>query len=232
MTDVLPGEIESRMVQKKPTRVETVATTLRNEILLGSRYPRERLAELDLAEHHQVSRGTIREALQRLAAMGFVVGEPHRGYSVREFSHEDVVGLGEVFAMIELQAVRSIKFPVSSETVKIMRESAEQMAELDMLRDFDRFWELDRAFHGSLIAESKHPWLIDTWRRQQPFLSVITVPAILRPGVKYPGRVATERHLELLDAVLSGDAAVLRKAIEEHYHQHDNAGPVQGSTFA
>jgi DNA-binding GntR family transcriptional regulator len=230
MTEVLPAGTDSRTVQKKPTRVEMVATTLRNEILLGSRYPRERLAELDLAEQHKVSRGTIREALQRLAAMGFVVGEPHRGYSVREFGHEDVVGLGEVFAMLEIQAIRSIKFPVSSEAVEIMRESAQEMSELDMLRDFDRFWELDRTFHGTLIAESKHPWLVDAWRRQQPFLSVITVP-LLRPGVDYPGSIATERHLELLDAVVNGDAAALRRAIEDHYHQHDEVKVSPGSAL-
>lgn len=228
MTEVLPAGTRTRSAQRKPTRVETVAITLRNEILLGSRYPRERLAELDLAEEHKVSRGTIREALQRLAAMGFVVGEPHRGFTVREFSHEDVVGLGEVFAMIELQAIRSIEFPLSPKTVKTMRTSAERMSDLDLLRDFDRFWELDRAFHGALIEESKRPWLIDTWRRQQPFLSVITVPTVLRPGVKYPGSVATERHLELLDAVMSGDAELLRDAVEEHYHQHDDAAAVHG----
>ena len=223
MTEELPAGTGSRTTQKKPTRVDMVATALRNEILLGTRYPRERLGELDLAEQHKVSRGTIREALQRLAAMGFVLGEPHRGYSVREFSHEDVVGLGEVFAMIELQAVRSIQFPVSPETVQTMRDAAEQMSELDLVRDFDRFWELDRIFHGSLIAECKHPWLIDTWRRQQPFLNVITVPTILRPGVKYPGEVATERHLKLLDAVVGGDPEILQRAIEDHYHQHDAA---------
>ena len=232
MIEELPAGTDSRKVQKKPpTRVDMVATALRNEILLGSRYPRERLGELDLAEQHKVSRGTIREALQRLAAMGFVVGEAHRGYTVREFTHEDVVGLGEVFAMIELQAIRSIRFPVSSETVQVMRESAEQMSELDLLRDFDRFWELDRTFHGSLIAESKRPWLIDTWLRQQPFLNVITVPTMLRPGVKYPGSVATERHLELLDALVSGDPEVLHRAIEDHYHQHDEAEISHGPTL-
>ena len=231
MTEELPAGTGSRTAQKKPTRVDMVATALRNEILLGARYPRERLGELDLAEQHKVSRGTIREALQRLAAMGFVLGEPHRGYSVREFSHEDVVGLGEVFAMIELQAVRSIKFPVSPETVQTMREAAEQMGELDLVRDFDRFWELDRTFHGSLIAECKHPWLIDTWRRQQPFLNVITVPTILRPGVKYPGEVATERHLKLLDAVVGGDPEILQRAIEDHYHQHDEAEVSPGAQF-
>lgn len=221
MTDVLPVGTGTRMAQeKKPTRVEGVATSLRNEILLGQRYPRERLAELALAEEHKVSRGTIREALQRLAAMGFVIGEAHRGYSVREFSHEDVVGLGEVFAMLEVQALQSIEFPVSTATVDIMRESAEKMGELELLRDFDKFWELDRTFHGALIAESNHPWLVDAWRRQQPFLSVITVP-LLRPGVDHPGNIATSRHLELLDAVVSGDVTLLRRAIEDHYHQHD-----------
>src|SRR4029453_9678647 len=51
MTEVLlPAGTRTRAAQRKPTRVETVAMTLRNEILLGSRYPRERLAELDLAE--------------------------------------------------------------------------------------------------------------------------------------------------------------------------------------
>ena len=204
---------------KATTLVDAVSLSLRNELLLGLRYPRERLGEHALAEEHKVSRGTIREALQRLAAMGFVVGEPHRGYSVREFSHEDVVGLGEVFAMLEIHALRNITFPVRDGTVNAMRESAKGMAELELPRDFDQFWELDRMFHGSLIAESSHPWLVDTWRRQQPFLNVISVP-LMRPGISYPGSIAMARHLELLDAVVGGEVRVLHKAIEEHYHQH------------
>lgn len=218
MTDLLRAGMDSRTA--KTTRVEALAISLRTEILLGLRYPRERLAEVALAEEHKVSRGTIREALQRLAAMGFVVGEPHRGFSVREFTYDDVIGLGEVFAMLELQATKSIQFPVSTATLDIMRESAEAMEELELPRDWDALWELDRKFHGSLVAESKNPWLLDTWQRLQPFLSVITVP-LLRPGVPYPGQLATARHLELLEAIAGGDVSVARRAIEDHYHQHD-----------
>lgn len=65
MADVLRAETGSRAA--KPTLVEAVALSLRNEILRGLKYPRESLRKVVLAEELKVSRGTIREALQCLA---------------------------------------------------------------------------------------------------------------------------------------------------------------------
>ena len=72
MNDVLCEGTDSGAA--KPTRVEAVALSLRNETLCGLKYPRERLAEVALAEEFKVSRGTVREALQRLAVMEVFTG--------------------------------------------------------------------------------------------------------------------------------------------------------------
>ena len=41
------------------------------------------------------------------------------GFVVREFTYDDVIGLGEVFAKLDLQATTNIKFPISTETLAV-----------------------------------------------------------------------------------------------------------------
>ena len=221
MNDVLCEGTDSGAA--KPTRVDAVALSLRNEILRGLKYPRERLAEVSLAEELKVSRGTVGEALQRLAIMGFIVGEPHKGFVVRKFTYEDVIGLGECSRCLTRKPLKASN---SQSALRLWTSCAKAlMRELDLPRDWDAFWELDRAFHGLYMAESKHPWLLDTWQRLQPFLTVITVP-LLQNGRAYPGQLATARHLELLEAIASEDVSTARQAIEQHYHQHEEPGTI------
>lgn len=211
--------VHSPSAGKEPTRTERVVASIRRDILWGAFAPGERLVETALAEHHQVARSTVREALQRLASMGYAIGEPHKGFVVREFTHDDVVGLGEVFALLEIRALQSVRFPLPAASLSVMRGAAEQMAELTFPDDLDRFAELDRVFHGCLVAASGRPWLLDAWRRQGALLSVMTVPLL---GVDVSGgRKQRGRHLELLDRVVAGDRLGLRRAIREHYHQVD-----------
>lgn len=49
----------------------------------------QRLVEGDLVQAYGVSRGSVREALNRLAAEGIVILEPHRGASIRLLTRKD-----------------------------------------------------------------------------------------------------------------------------------------------
>ena len=230
-----PGELEEAHLLKdssgftspggkKSTLVERVVANIRSEIVQGSLIAGERLVETALADRHKVARSTIREALHRLASMGFVVGGAHKGFAVRKFTHEDVVGLGEVFALLEIGALQSIRFPLPALTVAAMHRAAEQMAELDLPRDLVRFSELDRVFHGCLMAASERPWIEDAWRRQGQLLSVMAVP-LLSPGSSYSGQLQCSRHLELLKSAIAGDRLALWDTIKAHYHQDKKADP-------
>jgi DNA-binding GntR family transcriptional regulator len=72
-----------------------------NRGIMSRRYgPGHRLVEADLAGNLNVSRGTIREALKKLAAQGVVRLIPHRGAAIRPLSRDEAVNLLQVLEVL------------------------------------------------------------------------------------------------------------------------------------
>ena len=81
------SEIEP--VSRRST-AEIVADRIRTAIMRGTFGPGTQLGEVELAARLGVSRGPLREAMQRLVAEGLLRSERHRGLFVRELGADDV----------------------------------------------------------------------------------------------------------------------------------------------
>lgn len=79
---------------------------LREQILSGHRAPGDRLNEVEIAAELGVSRGPVREAMQRLARDGLVLVQPHRGSFVRNLEPDEIVELYDVRIALESTAAR------------------------------------------------------------------------------------------------------------------------------
>jgi GntR family transcriptional regulator of vanillate catabolism len=88
------------------TRFESVVEALRAAILAGEFQPGERLHEVKLTASLGVSRTPVRAALQKLASEGLLDYTPNRGYTLREFSIDEVISAYEVRAVLEGLAAR------------------------------------------------------------------------------------------------------------------------------
>lgn len=72
----------------------------------GTYVPGQRLVEVDLTQRWGVSRGTVREALNRLAAEGIVVLNRHRGAAIRVLDHSEMQDILAVLEMMIGMAAR------------------------------------------------------------------------------------------------------------------------------
>ncbi len=72
----------------------------------GSYVPGQRLVETDLTQRWGVSRGTVREALNRLAAEGIVSLSRHRGASIRILDRSEMQDIVAVMEMVIGMAAR------------------------------------------------------------------------------------------------------------------------------
>jgi DNA-binding GntR family transcriptional regulator len=86
------------------TLSDKVEAALREQIIRGEREPGVRLNEVEIAAELAVSRGPVREAMQRLARDGLVRVESHRGAFVRSLDAGEVRALFEVRTSLECQA--------------------------------------------------------------------------------------------------------------------------------
>lgn len=113
---------------KRPGNVvDGLVETLRERIVSGEIAPGMRLSQLTLAEELEVSRTPLREAMQRLATEGLLVGQANRGMVVApvELSHvEDAYALR---LLVEPATVAAITESVTDADLDAMDEALTRM---------------------------------------------------------------------------------------------------------
>lgn len=85
-----------------------VLDRLRQDLIEGVYYPRERLVEEELASRYEAKRAAVRSALMDLEREGLVEREPNRGARVRQITFDEAIEISEVRgALLALCAARA-----------------------------------------------------------------------------------------------------------------------------
>ena len=190
---------------------DRVERALRDRILHGEVAPGERLNEVEIAGELGVSRGPIREALQRLASDGLVELQAHRGAFVRRLGPAEVRDLFEVRMALETTAAR----------LAAQRATDAQLADLDALvhagaepiGHADVRFQGARDLHARLGEATANPALAAHLTLVNQELRLLRT----RSG-EVPARAehAVAEHAEIVAAVRAGDAHGAAAAMEAH----------------
>lgn len=139
----------------RATFATIVTERLRASIINGSLKPGSQLSEVELATSFGVSRGPVREALQRLVQEGLLHSEPHRGVFVPVLTDEDVHDVYLARDALESAAVRSI---IASGTTAAAYESLDRFVTLmdkaAAAGDWEAVGNFDLEFHVALVDAS------------------------------------------------------------------------------
>ena len=190
---------------------DRVERALRDRILHGEVAPGERLNEVEIAGELGVSRGPIREALQRLASDGLVELQAHRGAFVRRLGPAEVRDLFEVRMALETTAAR----------LAAQRATDAQLADLDALvhagaepiGHADVRFQGARDLHARLAEATANPALAAHLTLVNQELRLLRT----RSG-EVPARAehAVAEHAAIVAAVRAGDADGAAAAMEAH----------------
>ncbi|WP_342359314.1 GntR family transcriptional regulator [Terrarubrum flagellatum] len=125
--------------------------------VLDGTYPLgSQLNELDLAETFGVSRGPVREALQRLIQEGLLTSEPHRGVFVTELNEEDLKDIFFVRGKLEMAAMeRVMALPDRSALQRTLVGVVKQMEKAVQRQNWPLVAELDMEFHHALVSAAR-----------------------------------------------------------------------------
>ena len=138
---------------------ETVYEALKASILKGEFLPGSHLVEAELTEKYGVSRGTIREVLQRLLADELVERLAHRGVRVRRLAVDDVIELYTVREPVEGLAARLAASAPGAAREKLRAIHEEAVGAVAAGERF-RFARLNSAFHKSIAEASGNRLLV------------------------------------------------------------------------
>jgi DNA-binding GntR family transcriptional regulator len=191
---------------------ELIADRLRVEILSGAFQPDAQLSEVALATQLKVSRGPIREAMQRLIQEGLLRAERNRGVFVVELDHVDARDVYLARGAVERTAAEIVTRNADPETFAAMEEILGRMAAAEG-HDWNDLISQDLAFHQTLVDAAASPRLTRMFRT----LVAETRLCMLRlePFYGEPGEVVAE-HRAILDAIRSGNQRTVDRLVRVH----------------
>ena len=133
--------------------------TLQEAIVRGDLAPGARLAEPELARRHGVSRGPLREALQRLEARRLIERVPHVGARVAVLSFDRLIELAQAREALEGMACRLATENATEAELEALEALLDGHAEREELREgrgyFQKEGDLD--FHYRIAQASGNP---------------------------------------------------------------------------
>lgn len=221
----------------RATFASMVGERIRADITDGTLEPGAQLNEVELAASFGVSRGPVREAMQRLIQEGLLRSEPHRGVFVPVMTQDDIDDIYLAREALETAAVRTIiaagragqAYPTLDRAVREMEE-AEKRGEWDVVasRDLD--------FHIELIAAAASP------RLQRMFSTVIFETRLCLHALTHGESRAdlVDEHRQIGEMIkncdIDGATAVLQKhfadAVDALRDQREDAADAGAGTSA
>ena len=192
-----------------------VTERLRDSIVNGTLEPGSQLSEVELAHSFGVSRGPVREAIQRLVQEGLLRSEPHRGVFVPVLTDADVAdvylaragaGVGGAPAPDRHLSRRGAATRSSTSTSPRWRRPRSR-------GDWEAVGRFDLEFHTALVAST------GSQRLQRMFATLISETRLCLAaltGAEARHDLVTE-HRAICDGIRDGDTERALAALEKHY---------------
>jgi DNA-binding GntR family transcriptional regulator len=201
-----------RSPARTPQR-EAVVTAIRRAVVLGELKPGDRLREVKLAAALDVSRPTLREALNLLVQEGLLVQEPYRGFSVTELDANGIRDIARTRVPLDLLAVTAILDDSSGRRLQLVQEAWDRYARVGP--DADPLTQHDAhvALHHGLWVASENSMLLRLW----PVTEAVTTIALAQDQALRDDPARANRvHRELVGAILSRDMPRIERELTRH----------------
>ena len=142
-----------------------IARALRRAISDGTLAPGDQLGEAALARTLGVSRGPLREAMQRLTQEGLLVSHRNRGLFVADLTPESVADMYLLRTTVETAALDRVLESGSVEAADALDVAVDAMAALAAEPRSAAMVAADLDFHHALVEAAASPRLSGSMRR-------------------------------------------------------------------
>ena len=207
-------------MESSATLISSAYERLRADLLSGHWSPGRKLGIETLREHYQTGATPVREALNRLAAEGWVQHLEQRGFAVAPVSDAALRELAETRCWIETLALTKSMERHTPEWEESVVLALHRLSRTPRSLSPEKYqentgWEtLHRAFHMALTGNCGSRWLIEfcgqlydqAYRYRQ-----------LAATKVYKRRNELDEHRTVVNAVVAGDAEAACAALTAHY---------------
>lgn len=192
-----------------------ITRQLRDAIARGEFAPGQQLLETQLALRLGVSRGPLREAMQRLSQEGLLDSFRHRGVFVMQLDDAAIADMFLARTAIERAALGQLIATGRHRQTTALGDLAEAMDDYRETPSSPEVSELDMQFHEALVALSDSP------RLQRMHAEMITQVRMCLTQMQHTYDsvdVRLNEHRLLAEAIAAGDAELADRRLLEHMH--------------
>lgn len=186
---------------------------IRDAIVSMEFQPGQMIPETALAEQFGVSRTPVREALIKLANIGFVDVLPQRGTYVSKFSMEKILEARFIREALELAVIATVAEHADE---ALIQECEDILGEQRLAADSDNalaFQKLDDHFHQALSSRTGYPRVSHLIESEKAHMDRVRNLSLHISG-QYTH--VLKQHRAILDAVKAGDPEAARRAMAVH----------------
>ena len=204
------------------TQASILEQALRQDFINGRFEAGAKLRLRELAARYGAGVIPLREALSRLCASGFVVAVDQKGFRVAELSEDDLRDITLARQQIESLALREAIARADPAWEAEVVAALHRLKRIDITvpgtdRHMSPDWEKAHVeFHATLMKGCASAWLqrFSAQLRDQTARYRYLSLAVASPG---RGSEVRREHLDIVDAILAGDAEQACQALTRHY---------------
>jgi DNA-binding GntR family transcriptional regulator len=192
---------------------DVIADRLREHILGGGFAPGEQVNEVRLAASLQVSRGPVREAVQRLVQEGLLVPARNRGTSVVRLGPEDVADIYRARMAVEREAARVVLAGDPAALADSLDDIVKSMTEAVATGPWPAVARTDLSFHKTIVDAAGSP------RLARMFSTLVAESLLCINRFEHlfnPLDEVVAQHQRLADLLRSGDVDAYLAEIDWH----------------
>ena len=153
----------------------------------------------------------------QLAAEGLLRFDSYRGNAVINPDIDDVRELLTMRGVLEGFAASRAAADPNPGRLAELREQVTEMRSASASEDRQVFFDLDLAFHETVVRMAAHRLLLDNWLQVRNRFA-LTARFVISDMYDSPDALAglADRHQVLIDPIAAGDAARARRLAEDH----------------
>jgi DNA-binding GntR family transcriptional regulator len=165
-----------------------------------------------LSKQLGINRTPLRDALLQLQAEGFVTFLPQRGIHINELSRKDLEDIYEILGALDSRAMFSVFDRITPEHIQKMKQINEQMYACVSQEDYNRYFDLNTAFHNVYLELSTNRMLLSQVNIYRQRLFDFGAKGKWIEKVR---RLNYAEHLKFIELIEKADAGIVSDFIRD-----------------
>jgi DNA-binding GntR family transcriptional regulator len=208
-----PGTVAPAVDFKRPT-ADQVFEYIRDEIISMHLLPGQMISENTLAEKFSVSRTPIREALNRLSALGFVEIRPQRGTFVTKLSMSFILEARFIRESLEVAVVNLLAENRLDDLVPECERILAEQTKAAKKKNALLFQQLDDRFHMTLSDATGFKRVGKVIELEKAHMDRVRNLSLVELTGQYEH--VLKQHRAILEAIKSGSSQKAAQAMRTH----------------